>query len=1079
MPRRPLHLLTWSSEHHLYELYTQGQLKLRFRPEGEAVWQTWLGEATSFAFQGAAGNLNVYHEARPRGGQYWYAYHTTGKRARKRYLGQTANVSFARLEEAAQALSRESAPPPSTSTHPLRGIEQPIMLLSTKLAVPRLPHALVERERLLAALDGALSVPLTLLATSAGWGKTTLLASWASRHAKQVAWLTLDPLDNDLFRFWAAMIAALRTRVPGIGALALEMVHSPQPPPFSALLTTLLNDLAEAGKPAGPLVLLLDDYQVISDPLIQETVTFWVEHLPAHVHLLLASRVDPDLPLPRWRARGQLLEIRTAELGFRLDEAALFLRRTMGLSLSEAEVVALVRRTEGWVAALQMAALSLRQRPDRAAWIATFSGSHRYILDYVQQEILRHLPLPMQRFLWQVAILTCMNAALCQAVTGEPASQAILETLERTHLFVVPLDEQRQWYRLHDLFREVLLTQVQMSQPGLLPHIHQRAAQWYEAQGELREAMVHALSATDHLYAARLLERAAPSFWLNGEAQAVLSWIAALPDAVLFSHALLALNAVRHVTEAMLVTVQASYVPALALVEQVLGRLEMLVQRPETVTRGSEAEETMLAHTDTEEAVVDRRLRLLRALLAARAVLLRDDAEGLHQLVEEMKGLDEQEEVSWKMIGLLLTFWLTVTLQREGTLLIERLLEAKRGALEAEDYRATIRVMVWLAVAYMIAGRLRRVEQECLEGLALVERISIYTPMTGYFYGYLADVYYAWDRLEEAVACERQMLHIAQTWQHADLLVTGQLMLAQVELARGDLDAANQTLQQAETLVQQEQHVMFAFPVQALRVQYWLTLGEVAQAADWAAHTQFHPQTWSPNQARALLMRVHVHLAQQQSSQALETLEQWSRWLDRPTDGETTTQFLALLVVTLHGGEQREQATRVAARLLGLTEPEGNIRVYLDLGTPMKQVLKMLLETPLDDDPSAEGIAISRPYVSRLLGAFEQEERKGMRAREASPVPAHKALPSPSQATRERGRIEPLSRQEHQVLRLLVAGKTYGEMAQALVVSPNTIKTQVSSIYRKLGVNRRAEAIALAQRLQLLSREAASGERLP
>jgi LuxR family maltose regulon positive regulatory protein len=1078
MPRVPLHILTWSSEYHLYELYTQGQPQQRFRPGEEAAWQTWLGEATSFAFQGAAGKLNVYHEARPRGGQYWYAYHTAGTRARKRYLGQTATISFARLEEAAQILSRESAPPPSASSSTQRGSDQPKMLLLTKLAVPRLPNGLVERERLLAELDDALSKPLTLLTASAGWGKTTLLASWASRHAQAVAWLSLDSLDNDAFRFWAAVIAALRTRVPGIGALALSMLHSPQPPPFSALLTALLNDLAEVGESAGPLVLLLDDYQMIADPVIHETLAFWVEHLPTQVHLLLASRVDPDLPLPRWRARGQLLELRTDEVRFHPQEAGLFLRQTMGLSLSEAEVAALESRTEGWVAGLQLAALSLRQQPDRAAWIATFRGSHRYILDYVQQEILQQQPQPIQRFLWQVAILTRMNAALCRAVTGEPASQEILETLERENLFVVPLDEQRQWYRLHDLFREALLTQVQASQPDLLPHVHQRAAQWYEAQGELREAIVHALSASDFLYAARLLERAAPSLWQNGELQAVLSWIAALPNAVLFSHARLALDAVRHVTQSILVTVQASYAPALALVEHVLGRLEMLVQRRTTSSAGSEAGEAVPVLPDAEKDVVQRRLRLLRALLASRAMLLRDDAEEMRQVVEGIAGLSEQE-VSWKVAGLLLTFWLTVTLRREGASLIEQLRQAKREAREAEDHRAVMYVTDWLAVAYLVAGRWHLDEQECLEGLALAERISIRTHMTGYLYANLAAVNYAWNRLEEAAACVRQTLSIAQTWQHAGLLMEGHLMLAQIDLARGELAAAAQVLQQAEALIQQEPMVYAAPLLAALRVQYWLATGDLAHAATWAAHTAFHPQTWSPNQAPALLMQVRVHLAQQHYSLALETLERWSPYLDRPADGYTTAQFLALKVVAQHQGGKRQQATHDTARLLALTEPEGDIRVYLDLGTPMKRVLTMLLEARPGGDSTASAVAISRPYVSRLLEAFEQEEQQNLRAQEALPVTRHKALAHPSQATMQRELTEPLSRQEHQVLRLLVAGRTYAEMAQVLIVSPNTIKTQVSSIYRKLGVSRRAEAIALAQRLPLLSREAAPGERLP
>jgi LuxR family transcriptional regulator, maltose regulon positive regulatory protein len=500
----------------------------------------------------------------------------------------------------------------------------------------------------------------------------------------------------------------------------------------------------------------------------------------------------------------------------------------------------------------------------------------------------------------------------------------------------------------------------------------------------------------------------------------------------------------------------------------VLGRLEMLVQRRAKSTARSEAEEAIPVLPDAEVALVQRRLRLLQALLASRTMLLRDDAEGMHQLVEEMAGFTEQEVVSWKIIGLLPTFWLTVKLQREGALLVEKLREVKREAREAGDHRVMMHVVAWLADAYLVAGRWHLVEQECLEGLALAERIGFHTALSGYLQGFLADAYYAWNRLEEAAACVQQMLSFGQTWQHATMLMEGHLALAQIELARGELEAANQALQQADALIQQERMVYVAFWLAALRVQYWLATGDLAQASTWAVHTEFHPQTWSPNQTRAILMQVRVHLAQQQYTQALEALERWSRYLDQPADGQTTSQFLALLVVTLYGGEQREQATRVAARLLALTAPGGNIRVYLDLGTPMKWVLKMLLEAPLGGDSSAEAVAISKPYVSRLLEAFEQEEQKGMRARETSPVPAHKALPHPAHTTMLPELIEPLSRQEHQVLRLLVAGKTYDEMAEALVVSPNTIKTQVSSIYRKLGVSRRAEAIALAQRLPLL-----------
>ena len=257
--------------------------------------------------------------------------------------------------------------------------------------------------------------------------------------------------------------------MPDVGTTALAMVRSPQPPPITAVVTALLNDLAESSEQGAPVVLLLDDYHLIGEQAIHESLLFFLEHLPAYLHLLISSRVDPDLPLARLRARGQLTEIRAADLRFTRADVGIFLGQVLGFPLAEDEVLALERRTEGWVAGLQIAALSLRKQGDRLAWLARFTGSHRYLLDYVQDEILAPQPLTIQRFLLQVAVLTRMNAALCQAVTGEPASQEILEALERANLFVIPLDEQRHWYRLHDLFREALLAQMHASEPELLP----------------------------------------------------------------------------------------------------------------------------------------------------------------------------------------------------------------------------------------------------------------------------------------------------------------------------------------------------------------------------------------------------------------------------------------------------------------------------------------------------------------------------------------------------------------------------------------------------------------------------------
>jgi len=481
MSRAPLHALIWSKEQHLYELHTQDRLEQRFQPTDEAAWQSWLREVTSFAFHGARGSLNVYLERRPRGGAYWYAYRTSQGRTRKRYLGRTETLSLAHLEETALSLWREQ--------QPSQAFDRGTLVLASSLAPPRLPTALVKRDRLLSALDGALSTPLTLLSAPAGFGKTTLLSAWASRHQVPVAWLSLDELDNSPTRFWVALIAALRRCegvAPSFGETAVALLESPQPPPLSTILTMLLQELESHQAHPAPIMLILDDYQVIEEQAIHQGMSFFLEHLPAKVHLILASRVDPDLPLARWRVRGQLTEIRADDLRFQEGEASQYLGQVLSPPLSEEEVRQLVSRTDGWIAGLHLASLTLEKRQDRAAFLQAFTGSQRYLLDYVQEEILSRLPTNVSDFLLHTAVLSRLDASVCQAVIAAPerrVSQQLLAFLERANLFLVSLDEERRSYRLHELFREALLSALYTTHPESVPILHRRAARFYEAQG--------------------------------------------------------------------------------------------------------------------------------------------------------------------------------------------------------------------------------------------------------------------------------------------------------------------------------------------------------------------------------------------------------------------------------------------------------------------------------------------------------------------------------------------------------------------------------------------------------------------
>jgi LuxR family transcriptional regulator, maltose regulon positive regulatory protein len=948
MGRAPLHALIWSREHSLYELYTQGQLQLRFRPAEEAAWLAWLCEASSFAFHGRGGSLNVYQEQRPRGGAYWYAYHTSGGRTRKRYLGRTETLSLARLEETAQALWRQQ--------QPTQALDQGMLVLSGRLTPPRLPNSLVERERLLSALDGAFATPLTLLSAPAGWGKTTLLSAWASRQLAQVAWLSLEEMDNSPTRFWVALIAALRRcqrGAPQLGETAVALLQSPQPPPLSSILTALLHELESREVYPAPIVLILDDYQVIGEQTIHEGITFWVEHQPAHLHLLLASRVDPDLPLARLRARGQLTEIRADELRFRLEEASHYLGQMLSPPLSEEEVSRLMSRTEGWIAGLHLAALTMQKRADRAAFLQVFTGSQRYLLDYVQQDILARLPERVRDFLLHSAILSRLDASVCQAVTTAPtkaASQQLLAFLERANLFLVPLDEERRCYRLHDLFREALLSVLHATQPELVPLLHRRAADFYEAQGQWHEAIAHQLAAADFSAAARLMEQTVEQFWVHGEAATMARWVLALPEILLREHARLALTTALYLLNTVTQTTREQRTRVYTEARQLMTRVETALRREideidqETTATsagaGAVSRVVDLGAGTAEEALLHRRLRLLHMHLDFFEAVASGDFERLNSMQQEIEEANARdEEAIWQMVPLVCSFMLHFWVWQTGAQLLPRLLSAKEQVSRKASPFASLEVRQYLAFAALEARQLRLAYQESQAALDLIEQLAGYALLKGYFKTALAQVWYQWNRLEEARRLLQAVVQAAAAWQHLDLLGWGYIGLLQVGLARGEWSLVQRLLLELEQLVQRERYATYSGRLPALRAQWWLAQGQLEAASDWAAGVVFPQGIWEVSVYSAFPVVIRVYFAERRWTEALELLERWSGHLDRPANSRITITFLDQLLVALHQTGQIEQAREVAARLFALTEPEGYLRVYLDEGEPMRQAL--------------------------------------------------------------------------------------------------------------------------------------------
>lgn len=1085
MPRLSLHVLFWSELHRHYELRSQKQTAKRFHPGDESTFSCWLEKQTSFAFVGKSGQISVVKEARPRGTGYWYAYRRQDRHTYKRYLGSTARVTLARLEQVAKGLNYESEPfpgnerrasegeasivsqivpeSPGSRSNTLPFSEQRLVPLRSRLSPPRRSILLIERSRLLKDLDAVLTHSLVLVSASAGSGKTTLLSTWAAsrksiatannkeRAERAIAWLSLDALDDDPIRFWSSVISALQTCLPAIGVATLGMLQSAQAPSLQVILSSLLDDILEEGL---EIILILDDYHLISDHTIHNAMVFWLDHLPGCMHFVLASRSDPEFPLSRLRIRGQLIEIRDQELRFTQAETTSFLLQSMNLPLSEEDVVTLHLRTEGWIAMLHLAALSLRKQQNHSEWIARFGGSYRHLMDYVQEELLVRLPAALQTFLLQTSILTRINAALCQAVVPQASReqcQQWLERLERTNLFVVPLDEHKHWYRYHDLFREALHARLHVSQPDQISLLHYRAARWYETQGLWHEAVVHALASPDYPLAASLMERAAPECWLNGEARIILNWVLCLPDVVLCTHMRLALNAAFRFLNPIQALPQIVQVRVVAQVEQAFSRLEEILRK-----------KLELELSEKDVVLVTRRIRLLRALIEGWEMHKRGDQKSLFLLSQETEAFPPDEEGSWKLIPLTFTYWLIYAYQREAGLLLPRLLLAKQQVKEEGDRLATIRVMHMLAAAYTDAGQLHQVYRECKEGLALIEQMGAHTTLEGYFHVYLSFIYYAWNRLKEVTESLEVVERIARDWQEVDLQVMGETTRAWLAIAQGDHSTAQQSVQQVEELVAQERYAFHNPWLVYARVPYWLAQGNLTRAREWMSQIVFTEENWHPTRKWEALMCVRIALAHRQYEAAVEILSRFSQYLDRPGDLHTAVSFLAQQVVALYHAGKRDQAVRSATRLLAITEAEGYIRVYLDAGEPMRQVLHALLASPL---------TISRLYLAQLLHLFEEQEYIAEVPANYESLPTRTLLePAEKIASPGQAEFQPLlSPQESKVLDLLADGKTYAQIARAHFVSLNTIKTQVSSIYRKLGVNNRAKAILAVQRFAWLS----------
>jgi LuxR family maltose regulon positive regulatory protein len=916
----------------------------------------------------------------------------------------------------------------SSPGQPVAGVP----LLATKHYAPRWRPGLVSRPRLIARLDQGATRRLTLVSAPAGFGKTTLLAEWLATSpagGRPVAWVSLDPGDNDPALFWAYVIAALQGIRSGIGAAALSLAHSPQPPPIEAILTTLINELAAFD---DDVALVLDDLHLIEAQSIQDATAFLIEHLPPRLHLVIATREDPPLPLARLRARDQLSELRAADLRSTAAEAAEFLDEAMGLSLSAADVAALEDRTEGWIAGLQLAALSMRGRADVSGFVRAFAGNHRFVADYLIDEVLQRQPAPLRDFLLQTAILDRLHGPLCDAVTGQEGGAARLEALERGNFFVVPLDDTRRWYRYHHLFADVLHARLLAEQPAQPPVLHRRASAWYERNGSPADAIRHALAAGDTARAADLVELAVPALRRSRQETTLLGWLKALPDELIRFRPVLGVG----------------YVGAL-LAGGVLQGVEDRLRDAERwldTTAGTRARPSappagMVVVDDEEFRRLPGAIAVYRAGLALAQGNVSATVAHARRALDLVPADDHfRRGAAAALLGL--ASWASGDLEAAHRSYADGMAQLQ----VAGNISDAVGGVIALADIRIAQGRLR-------EAMATYERaLRLATEQGAPVLRGTADVHVGLAELlrerNELDAATRHLLTSQELGEHTgfpQFPYRWCVAMARVRAAQGDRDGALDLLDEAERRYASD-FCPNVRPVAAVRAQLWVANGRVGDALDWARaqglsaedDLSYLREFAHVTLARALIARYQSVRDEVSSRQAMRLL---ARLLNAAQAGERTGSAIDVLVLQALAHQARGDVLAALApleRALALAEPEGYVRIFVDEGPPMAVLL---------DATAKRGIAPT--YVRRLLVAFDTAEDSR---------PAQQDL------------IEPLSERELDVLRLLGTDLAGPEIARELMVSLNTMRTHTKNIYAKLGVNSRRAAVRRAQERGLLSR---------
>jgi LuxR family maltose regulon positive regulatory protein len=831
-----------------------------------------------------------------------------------------------------------------------------------------------------------------------------MISEWICSTDKPVCWVSVDEGDNDPARFWSYVVAALQSLQPKLGSTAQRLLKSRQQPPVEALLISLINDISSE---SAELALVIDDFHLINAESIHKSLSFFIEHLPPHVHVLIASRTDPPLPLANLRAKGMLTELRATDLRFTTQEAFDFIKLVAKIKLSESDIFLLEERTEGWIASLQMAALSLKGRDDISGYINSFSGSHRYVLDYLTEEVLRQQDDNIRAFLLKTSVMDHLSGSICDAVTGRYDGQETLEHLDEANLFVEPLDEERYWYRYHRLFADLLRNQLQRTYPEQVKDLHLKAGKWYEENGFLHGAIHQAFVINDYEYAADLMERSALNQLAEGKSYALQIWLSKLPKEMVESRPWLCIWGG---WSYLLTTAQPDDIePFLDNVDSILP--DIIKQKKQTTEDISKIKGYTLT---------------LRAILARRKGNLKHSINLSHQASEYVLE-DDQFARSFILLNLAVSYFYN-------------------GEIETETIYDDIICLNLSAQIEMHKAHLSKAKSIYEQTIQLGTQPGDYVlPATCRAFIGLGTIAYEQNKLDEAEKHHLRAIELAN--QSGEILTSthGYILLAWLNQAKGNPQKADELFKQAEPLAHKAYTPDIEGYLESWKARFALARGDLDAATQWAEKqkgTITSPETLFYTYAYGLMSTlIRVHIATGNYDDASATLSRAQTKLESEEQTSWLIEILILKSLLYQGLNQIDNALSTLKQALHLAEGEGYIRIFADEGKPMSNLLRL-----------AQSYGIHTEYVKRLLRAFHGYTQE----QSISDIVPSSVL------------IEPLSKRELEIMALLDAGKSNKEIADELILSIGTVKKHVYNIYSKLGVKRRTQAIAQARELGLI-----------